>query len=162
MLGAAAWARRRAPCAARSGSGRLPRPFFKRGGSQCPALPANTVRQGIPSRSAQRVAALRAVHQLLDEPLVLCDPMALPLLGAPTGAALRDDPFALNDPISRGLRATLVARSRFVEDALSRCVAAGGRQYLLVGAGHDTFAYRNPYRDEGLKVFELDHPGTQR
>jgi methyltransferase (TIGR00027 family) len=55
----------------------------------------------------------------------------------------------------------LVARSRFVEDELSSCVAAGVRQYLILGAGLDTFAYRNPYRDEGLRVFEVDHPGTQ-
>ena len=125
-------------------------------------LPTNTVRQGEPSRSALSVASLRAVHQLLDEPLVLSDPIALPLLGASTEAALRDDPFALNDPMSRGLRGLLVARSRFVEDKLSSCVAAGVRQYLVVGAGLDTFAYRNPYRDEGLRVFEVDHPGTQR
>jgi methyltransferase (TIGR00027 family) len=125
-------------------------------------LPTNIVRQGEPSRSALRVASLRAVHQLLDEPLVLSDPIALPLLGASTEAALRDDPFALNDPMSRGLRGALVARSRFVEDELSRCVAAGVGQYLVVGAGLDTFAYRNPYRDEGLRVFEVDHPGTQR
>ena len=105
---------------------------------------------------------MRAVHQLLDEPLVLSDPIALPLLGASTEAALRDDPFALNDPMSRGLRGALVARSRFVEDELSRCVAAGVRQYLVMGAGLDTFAYRNPYLDEGLRVFEVDHPGTQR
>jgi methyltransferase (TIGR00027 family) len=125
-------------------------------------LPTNIVRQGEPSRSALSVASLRAVHQLLDEPLVLSDPIALPLLGASTEAALRDDPFALNDPMSRSLRAVLVARSRFVEDELSSCVAAGVRQYLVVGAGLDTFAYRNPYRDEGLRVFEVDHPGTQR
>src|SRR5450631_2328328 len=125
-------------------------------------LPPNIVRQGEPSRSALSVASLRAVHQLLDEPLVLPDPIALPLLGASTEAALRNDPFALNDPMSRGVRAALVARSRFVEDELSSCVAAGVRQYLVVGAGLDTFAYRNPYRDEGLRVFEVDHPGTQR
>ena len=125
-------------------------------------VPTNIVRQGAPSRTAQRVAALRAVHQLLDEPLVLPDSIALPLLGAPTEAALRNDPFALNDPMSRALRAALVARGRFVEDELARCVAAGARQYLVMGAGLDTFAYRNPYRDEGLRVFELDHPGTQR
>jgi methyltransferase (TIGR00027 family) len=107
------------------------------------------------------VASLRAVHQLLDEPLVLPDPVALPLLGAATEAALRDDPFTLNDPLSRSLRAALIARSRFVEDELSRCVAAGVRQYLILGAGLDTFAVRNPYRDEGLRVFEVDHPGTQ-
>ena len=127
-----------------------------------PPLPTNIVRQGAPSRSAQRVATLRAVHQLLDEPLVLSDPIALPLLGASTEAALRNDPFALNDPMSRGLCGALVARSRFVEDELSRCVAAGVRQYLVMGAGLDTFAYRNPYRDESLRVFEVDHPGTQR
>ena len=125
-------------------------------------LPTNIVRQGEPSRSALSVASLRAVHQLLDEPLVLSDPIALPLLGASTEAALREDPFALNDPMARGLRGALVVRSRFVEDELSRCVAAGVRQYVVLGAGLDTFAYRNPYRDEGLRVFEVDHPGTQR
>ena len=125
------------------------------------ALPTNIVRQGTPSRSAMRVASLRAVHQLLDEPLVLPDPIALPLLGASAEAALRDDPFALNDPLSRGLRATLVARSRFVEDELARCVTTGVRQYVLLGAGLDTFAYRDPYRGKGLRVFEVDHPGTQ-
>lgn len=124
-------------------------------------LHTNIVRRGEPSRSALGVASLRAVHQLLDEPLVLSDPIALPLLGASTEAALRGDPFALNDPLSRGLRGALVARSRFAEDELANCVAAGVRQYLILGAGLDTFAYRNPYRDEGLRVFELDHPGTQ-
>jgi len=126
-----------------------------------PTLPTNIVRRGEPSRTALSVASLRAVHPLLDEPLVLSDRVALPLLGAANEAALRADPYALNDPLSRGLRAALVARSRFVEDELSSCVAAGVRQYLVVGAGLDTFAYRNPYRDEGLRVFEVDHPGTQ-
>lgn len=125
-------------------------------------LPTNIVRHGEPSRSAQWVASLRAVHQLLDEPLVLPDPIALPLLGAPAEAALRTDPFALNDPMSRGLRAAMVARSRFVEDELSSAVAAGVRQYVLLGAGLDTFAYRNPYPDTHLRVFEVDHAGTQR
>ena len=74
-------------------------------------LPTNIVRQGEPSRSALTVASLRAVHQLLDEPSVFIDPIALPLLGASTEAALRDDPFVLNDPMSRGLRGALVART---------------------------------------------------
>jgi len=122
----------------------------------------NIVRRGEPSHSAQRVAALRAVHQLLDEPLVLPDPIALPLLGASAEAALRDDPFVLNDPISRGLRGAVVARSRFVEDELARCAAAGVRQYVVLGAGLDTFAFRNPHAASGLHVFEVDHRGTQR
>lgn len=126
------------------------------------SLATHLVRRGEPSRSALRAASLRAVHQLLDEPLILADPIALPLLGAATEAALREDPSALNDALSRSLRGTLVARGRFVEDELSNSVAAGVRQYLVVGAGLDTFAYRNPFRAEGLRVFEVDHPGTQR
>lgn len=126
-----------------------------------PTSPPDIVRRIEPSRSALRVASLRAVHQLLDEPLVLTDPIALPLLGASTQAALRDDPFGLNDPISRGLRGALVARSRFVEDELARCAAAGVRQYILLGAGLDTFAYRNPHDELGLRVFEVDRSATQ-
>lgn len=125
-------------------------------------MPSNIVRQGEPSRSAHWVAALRAVHQLLDEPLVLHDPIALRLLGASAEAALRADPFALNDPLARGVRAVVVARSRFVEDELARGVAAGVRQYVLLGAGLDTFAYRSPSPDAQLRVFEVDHAGTQR
>lgn len=124
-------------------------------------LPSSIVRRGVPSRTALAVASLRAVHQLLDEPLVLPDPIALPLLGAATEAALRNDPYALNDPISRGLRAAVVARSRCVEDELSRRVAEGVRQYVVLGAGLDTFACRNPFADGLLRVFEVDHPGTQ-
>ena len=124
-------------------------------------MPSNIVRHGEPSRTAQWVGAMRAVHQLLDEPLVLPDPIALALLGTAAEAALRGDPFALNDPVSRGLRAALIARSRFVEDELSRRVEAGVRQYVVLGAGLDTFAYRNPYPDPHLRVFEVDHAGTQ-
>jgi O-methyltransferase involved in polyketide biosynthesis len=155
------------------------------------ALPSNTVRRGEPSRTAHWVAALRAVHQLLDEPLVLPDPIALSVLGVSAEAALRDDPFVLNDPLSRGVRAAIVARSRFVEDELLRRVAAGVRQYVLLGAGLDTFAYRSAlcvgprspatataprggeqlsaerpsdscFADPQLRVFEVDHAGTQR
>lgn len=126
------------------------------------ALPSNIVRHGEPSRTAHRVAALRAVHQLLDEPLVLPDPIALAILGTSAEAALRDDPFALNDPIQRGLRAALIARSRVVEDELERGVAQGVDQYVVLGAGLDTFACRNPHRDASLRVFEVDHAGTQR
>jgi methyltransferase (TIGR00027 family) len=125
------------------------------------ASPTFIVRQGVPSRTAQVVASLRAAHQLLDEPLVLADPLALPMLGPSAEAALRADPFAQNHPLLRSLRATLVVRSRFVEDELARCVAAGVRQYVVLGAGLDTFACRNPYQAEGLRVFEVDHPGTQ-
>lgn len=117
------------------------------------------VRAGQPSRTALRVATLRAVHALLDEPIVLDDPVALRILGPAAEAALHDDPFPHNDPLPRGLRAGLVVRSRLAEDELADAVASGIRQYVVLGAGLDTFAYRNPHAD--LRVFELDHPGTQ-
>jgi methyltransferase (TIGR00027 family) len=58
------------------------------------------------------------------------------------------------------MRAFVVARSRYAEDLLARAVAAGVRQYVVLGAGLDTFAHRNPYPD--LRLFEVDHPATQR
>ncbi len=119
------------------------------------------LRAGMPSRTALRVATLRAAHQLLDEPVVLEDPIALPILGATAEAELRNDPFQHNDPISRGLRAALVVRSRFAEDEVARAVAAGVAQYVILGAGLDTFAYRNTF-GSALQVFEVDHPATQQ
>jgi len=53
----------------------------------------------------------------------------------------------------------MAARSRYAEDELARAVAHGVRQYVVLGAGLDTFAYRNPH--PGLRVFEVDHPATQ-
>jgi methyltransferase (TIGR00027 family) len=62
-------------------------------------------------------------------------------------------------PFSLGLRAHVVARSRYAEDLLGLAVARGVRQYVLLGAGLDTFAHRNSYAE--LRVFEVDHPATQ-
>jgi methyltransferase (TIGR00027 family) len=120
----------------------------------------NRVRAGEPSRTAFNVALLRAAHQLLDEPIVLDDPVALSIIGPDAEAAMRADPFQYNDPIARGLRAALVVRSRFAEEELARAVAMGVRQYVVLGAGFDTFAYRNP--DAALQVYEVDHPSTQQ
>ncbi len=125
------------------------------------STPTSMIHSGQPSASALRVAELRAVHQLIDEPVVFEDPLALRILGTQTETALRDNPFSFNDPLSRGLRAALVVRSRLAEDALARAIEHSIRQYVLLGAGLDTFAYRNPYADKGLRVYEVDHPSTQ-
>jgi methyltransferase (TIGR00027 family) len=61
--------------------------------------------------------------------------------------------------VGRDLRAFVAARSRYVEDRLAEAVARGVRQYVVLGAGLDTFAYRNPFA--GLRVFEVDFPATQ-
>jgi methyltransferase (TIGR00027 family) len=114
---------------------------------------------GTPSHTALRVALRRAAHQLYDAPRVFADPIAVPLLGAEYAEALRRTPTRDDRPYSIAMRAHLVARSRYAEDALASAVNHGVKQYVLLGAGLDTFAYRNPYTD--LRVFEIDHPATQ-
>jgi methyltransferase (TIGR00027 family) len=95
----------------------------------------------------------------VDRPVVLDDPIALRILGS-RAEELRADPGKYNKTtFDRTLRATLVARSRVAEDELKVSVDAGIRQYVVLGAGLDTFAYRNPC--PGLRVFEVDHPATQ-
>jgi len=64
-------------------------------------------------------------------------------------------------PAHQGMRMFMAARSRFAEDCLGAAVSRGVRQAVVLGAGLDTFALRNPYADLGLRVFEVDHPATQ-
>ncbi len=114
-----------------------------------------------PSRTALRVALRRAAHQLYDAlPLVLDDPIAVPILGETYGEELRRTPTRPDRPFSVALRAFLVARSRYAEDTLAHAVTQGITQYVLLGAGLDTFAHRNPHPQ--LRVFEVDHPATQQ
>jgi methyltransferase (TIGR00027 family) len=118
--------------------------------------------KGQPSRTALRVAMRRAAHQLLDVPPVFEDSLAIDILGPERAAELRRDPRAHEKgPLASYLRAFLAARSRLAEDTLADCMAHGVRQYVILGAGLDTFAYR-PRRDPlPLRVFEVDHPTTQ-
>jgi methyltransferase (TIGR00027 family) len=117
----------------------------------------------LPSRTALRVALRRAAHQVYDTPpLVFPDPLAVRILGGERGEhaeALRKTATKLHKPHSVALRAFLVARSRYAEDNLAQAVETGVTQYVLLGAGLDTFAHRNPH--PGLRVFEVDHPATQ-
>jgi methyltransferase (TIGR00027 family) len=107
------------------------------------------------------VALRRAAHQLYDaRPLVLDDPIAVPILGDTYTEELHRTPTHPNRTFSVALRAFLVARSRYAEDNLSQAVSQGVTQYVLLGAGLDTFAHRNPYPH--LRVFEIDHPATQQ
>jgi methyltransferase (TIGR00027 family) len=116
-----------------------------------------------PSRTALRVALRRAAHQIHDRPLVFDDPIAVPILGTQYLDELRRTPDPAPGekarPYSIGMRAFLVARSRYAEDSLANAAANGVTQYVLLGAGLDTFAHRNPYPH--LRVFEVDHPATQ-
>jgi methyltransferase (TIGR00027 family) len=121
------------------------------------------MQEGKFSKTAQRVAIRRAAHQLLDNPKVLDDPLALRIIGSEAAAALRTDPKE-HHAFSRAFRAFMAARSRFAEDELARAVEHGANkdrvtQCVILGAGLDTFAYRNPHPH--LRVFEIDHPATQ-
>jgi methyltransferase (TIGR00027 family) len=120
--------------------------------------PGAAMQEGTFSRTAERVAIRRAAHQLLDHPQVLEDPLALRIIGAAAEGALRSNPKE-HHAFSRAFRAFMAARSRFAEDELACAFAHGVRQYVVLGAGLDTFAYRNPHA--GLRVFEVDHPATQ-
>jgi methyltransferase (TIGR00027 family) len=110
------------------------------------------------SRTAHRVAVRRAAHQLLDQPRVLDDPLALRIIGTDAAEELRSNPKE-HHAFSRAFRAFMAARSRYAEDELAQAVGHGVGQYVVLGAGLDTFAYRNPHA--GLRVFEVDHPATQ-
>jgi methyltransferase (TIGR00027 family) len=110
------------------------------------------------SRTAQRVAIRRAAHQVLDHPKVLDDPLALRIIGMEAAEELRSNPKE-DHKFSRAFRAFMAARSRYAEDELARAVERGVSQYVILGAGLDTFGYRNGHPE--LRVFEVDHPATQ-
>ncbi len=104
---------------------------------------------------------LRAAHQILDEPRIFEDPIALRIVGAQSAADISSASDKYNTTLATYLRAFLVARSRYAEDDLFAAIKRGVRQYVILGAGLDTFAYRNPYPAGTLRVFEVDHPSTQ-
>ncbi len=110
-----------------------------------------------PSVTAWAAASHRAAHQLLEGGRIFADPLAVPMLGL---SAAEVAAAASADPARRGMRLFIAARTRFAEDALARAVANGASQLVVLGAGLDTFAYRNPFAGD-LLVFEVDHPATQ-
>lgn len=102
----------------------------------------------------------RAAHQLIDDPRVHDDPLAVTILDPARTVEILADPRQIEDgPVAPFLRAHVAVRSRLTEDTLARAIARGARQYVILGAGLDTFAYRNPH--PGLRVVEVDHPATQ-
>jgi len=114
-----------------------------------------------PSRTALRVAMHRAAHQIFDRPKVLDDPIAIGIIGPEAAAELGAKDSRHREHVARNLRAFMAVRSRYAEDELAAAMARGATQYVILGAGLDTFAYRNPYCDEALRVFEVDYPATQ-
>ncbi len=131
--------------------------------------------EGRPSLTAIMVAMIRAAHLLLDdEPTILRDDLALGLSGVGNETALRGALDRLQAEIAqrstpafahslfRSLRAFTTWRSRYVEDALETAIQRGVAQYVILGAGLDSFAYRRRDIADVVRVFEVDHPATQQ
>jgi methyltransferase (TIGR00027 family) len=113
-----------------------------------------------PKPSAFRVAILRAVHQLLDMPVIFEDPLALRILGTAEEDRIRRDPARYNTPALVSLRTSIVLRSRLADDEWARARQNGVRQFVILGAGLDTSAYRNPDHGDS-RTYEVDVPSTQ-
>jgi methyltransferase (TIGR00027 family) len=112
-----------------------------------------------PDNTAVRVALWRALHVQVDlPPHVLEDEIGLKLLAPDEGWRRRPD----MDPRGTAIfRASVVARARFIEDLVVEQAARGMEQYVILGAGLDTFAQRRPDVASQLNVFEVDRPGPQ-
>jgi methyltransferase (TIGR00027 family) len=115
--------------------------------------------QAEPDQTAVRVALWRAMHTLVDPPPhVLTDEIGLRLIDPPAGWRDRGD---MHPDGTRTFRASIVARSRFTEDLVIEQAGQGVAQYVLLGAGLDTFVQRHPEAAARLQVFEVDQPGAQ-
>jgi methyltransferase (TIGR00027 family) len=104
------------------------------------------------------IARQRAAHQVLDHGSILDDPFAMKILREDEKDVLQ---FANKHPLASIGRLFTTARSRIAEDALSRAVERGIRQIVILGAGLDTFALRNPHGALEIRIYEVDHPATQ-
>ncbi len=125
------------------------------------------MKKGRGSRTAEVAAATRAVHHLYDEPVVFADPYALQFAGpvwrtVVSVGLLRWLILRVLLGAMRPVAGQVAARSRYAEDMLAKAVANGVDQYVIVGAGFDSFALRRADLASRLRVFELDHPDTQR
>jgi methyltransferase (TIGR00027 family) len=113
----------------------------------------------VPDSTAVRVALWRAMHVRVDSPPhVIEDEIGLRLAAPDEGWQRRPD---MDPRGTSGFRAAIVARARFIEDLVAEQVGHGVAQYVVLGAGLDTFAQRRPEIAARLRVFEIDQPGTQ-
>jgi len=118
--------------------------------------------EGQPSQTAMTAAAARAAHLLVDsEPRIFADSLAALLLGDEAETYLRYHREHGDHPLLAGTRAQATCRSRFTEDQLALAAARGTAQYVILGAGLDSFACRSELAGR-LRVFEVDHPATQQ
>lgn len=113
---------------------------------------------GKPSRTALAAASLRAAHQVIEGGAIFTDALALRLVGQDEHSVMQA--HITSDQMRRPVRLCVAARSRAAEDALADAYAQGTRQAVILGAGLDSFAYRQTLGAD-LQVYEVDHPATQ-
>ncbi|OUI90974.1 SAM-dependent methyltransferase [Acetobacter indonesiensis] len=114
--------------------------------------------QSCPSATALHVARQRALHQIVDSEVFFADPLALAILGE-TAEHLEK---AEAESAKTRLRYFLAARHRIAEDALANTLSSGMKQVVILGAGLDTLALRNPFPNHHLHFFEVDRPDVQQ
>jgi methyltransferase (TIGR00027 family) len=115
---------------------------------------------GQPSRTMLRSAIRRAAHQLLDDPLILNDPIVVGLVPEASEPSIRDTLDELGAPDPKLFRYMFAMRSRFTEDRLAKAALRGVSQYLIIGAGLDTFPWRQPDFAKSMQIFAADHPAS--
>ena len=117
---------------------------------------------GKASSTAALTAMLRAAHQLIDgEPRIVDDPIAVGLVDDAARELIAARRAELFSPALMVPRAAVLLRSRYAEDLLAQAVGGGMGQFVILGAGLDTFAYRQPAFAQRLQIYEVDHPATQ-
>ena len=109
------------------------------------------------SRTALATALIRALHTRTDPKPLIDDPWGDRLVPDTVRATMADDAL-----LSSPAFANVILRSRFTEDALEAAARGGVRQYVLIGAGFDSFSLRRPSFAKDLNIFEIDHPATQQ
>ncbi|MEV8375656.1 class I SAM-dependent methyltransferase [Kribbella sp. NPDC056861] len=113
---------------------------------------------GTPDNTAVRTALWRALHTQVDEPpYVLEDVVGAQLAGEEDWRERGD----MVPAASRGKRGTVVGRARLTEDLVAEAAGRGVDQYVILGAGLDSYAQRHPEAGSTMTVFEIDQPETQ-
>ena len=118
------------------------------------------------SRTAEIVAAMRAKHTMYDEPVIFEDPFVIDFCNKQWQGMLRAGslPWKVMDQVSRGMKPIsleVIGRARYTEDLLDLAITKGVTQYVILGAGFDSFCLRRPDLASSLSVFEVDFPSTQ-
>ena len=112
----------------------------------------------VPDHTAIRVALWRALHVLIDPPPhVLTDEIGEKIVGEKDWRQRQD----MGPDFSKSMRASVVGRARFIEDLVEERLKQGVTQYVILGAGLDTFAQRRPEVASRMQIFEIDQPETQ-